>query len=159
VTYAFGARSLKNMEGLHPDVIRVLNVAIASTEQDFMVLEGSVRTREQMCINYGKGRTASQCTAKGVPAIYAKPNERKVTWLRNPFASKHALQVDGFSHAVDIVPFPVDWNDISKFDAMGKAMIDAAKLIKVGMRWGADWDQDGKLREKGETDSPHFELT
>ncbi len=38
------------------------------------------------------------------------------------------------------------------------AMFAAAKELGVKIRWGADWDQDGVPREKGESDSPHFEL-
>ena len=49
-----------------------------------MVLEG-VRSREQCMVNYGKGRTVAQCTAKGIPAKYAQPKLNKVTWLNNPF--------------------------------------------------------------------------
>jgi peptidoglycan L-alanyl-D-glutamate endopeptidase CwlK len=37
-------------------------------------------------------------------------------------------------------------------------MFNAAKELNVDIRWGADWNQNGKKREKGETDSPHFEL-
>ena len=67
---------------------------------------------------------------------------------------------------MDLVPYPVDWNDLSKFDKIAKAMFEAQKQLKAEgkiptnttMRWGADWDSDGKPREKGETDSPHFEI-
>ena len=38
------------------------------------------------------------------------------------------------------------------------SMMRAARELKVPIRWGADWDRDGIPREKGETDSPHFEL-
>ena len=34
----------------------------------------------------------------------------------------------------------------------------ASRELGVPIRWGADWDMDGLPREKGETDSPHFEL-
>jgi peptidoglycan L-alanyl-D-glutamate endopeptidase CwlK len=37
-------------------------------------------------------------------------------------------------------------------------MFAAAKELGVSIRWGADWDNDGNYREKGEYDSPHFEL-
>ena len=69
------------------------------------------------------------------------------------FPNKHVT-----GQAVDIVPYPVDWEDLSKFDATAKAMFAAAKELGVSIRWGADWDNDGKLREQGEYDSPHFEL-
>ena len=73
--------------------------------------------------------------------------------MNNPLDSKHVT-----GKAVDLVPYPVDWNDLSKFDQVAKAMFAAAKELGVSIRWGADWDNDGNYREKGEYDSPHFEL-
>ncbi len=144
--------SLSRLEGVNPELVQVVKRAIEITPQDFMVVEG-VRTKEQCYINYGKGRTWEQCTAKGVPAKYAQPELAKVTWLNNPLSSKHVT-----GKAVDLVPYPVDWNDLSKFDQMAQAMFTAAKELGVSIRWGADWDNDGNYREKGEYDSPHFEL-
>ena len=67
---------------------------------------------------------------------------------------------------MDVAPFPLDWNDLSKFDKIAQAMLEAQKQLKAEgkiptnttMRWGADWDNDGKPRERGESDSPHFEI-
>ena len=150
--YTLSQRSLDRLNGVDERLQRVVKRAIELSKQDFMVLEG-VRTREQCMINYGKGRTIAQCVAKGVPAKYANPKAAKVTWLNNPFASKH---VSG--KAVDLVPYPVDWNDLKKFDVIAQAMLQAAKELDVSIRWGADWDGDGKPRERGESDSPHFEI-
>lgn len=151
--YKLSERSLKSLEGVDPNLVKIVKRAIELTEQDFVVIEG-VRSKEQMMVNYGKGRTVAQLSVHGIPASYAKPKESKVTWLNNPFSSKH-----GKGKAVDIVPYPVDWNDVKKFDAIAKAMFSAAKELGCNsLRWGADWDDDGKFREKGETDSPHFEL-
>lgn len=130
----------------------------APPELDFMVLEG-VRTREQMMVNYGKGRTAAQLKAKGIPASYAQPKLAKVTWLNNPFASAHAADPkDGLSKAVDCAPYPIDWNDSARFEAMAEHIMATAKSMGVKLRWGRDWDMDGRYEEKGETDGPHFEL-
>lgn len=144
--------SLSRLDGVHADLLKTVKRAIEITQQDFMVVEG-VRTKEQCYINFGKGRTIAQCVSKGVPAKYAQPKLAKVTWLNNPLSSKH---VSG--KAVDLVPYPVDWNDLAKFDQIAKAMFSAAKELGVSIRWGADWDNDGNFREKGEYDSPHFEL-
>ena len=144
--------SLGRLNGVDANLVKVVQRAIEITPQDFMVVEG-VRSKEQCYINYGKGRTVAQCTAKGVPAKYALPKAAKVTWLKNPLDSKHVT-----GRAVDLVPYPVDWNDLSKFDQMAQAMFAAAKELGVSIRWGADWDNDGNYREKGEYDSPHFEL-
>jgi peptidoglycan L-alanyl-D-glutamate endopeptidase CwlK len=61
-------------------------------------------------------------------------------------------------HAVDLGPYPLDWNDIAGFDAIANAMLRAASQLGVHLRYGGDWDGDGKRREKGENDSPHWEL-
>ena len=152
MVFNLSQRSLDRLVGVDERLQRVVKRAIELSKQDFMVLEG-VRTRQQCMINYGKGRTIAQCVAKGVPARYANPNAAKVTWLNNPFASKH---VSG--KAVDLVPYPVDWDDLKKFDTIAQAMLQAAKELGVPVRWGADWDGDGKPRERGESDSPHFEI-
>lgn len=152
MTFNLSQKSLDRLVGVDERLQRVVKRAIELSKQDFMVLEG-VRTRQQCMTNYGKGRTIAQCVAKGVPAQYANPNAAKVTWLNNPFASKH---VSG--KAVDLVPYPVDWNDLKKFDVIAQAMLQASKELGIAIRWGADWDGDGKPRERGESDSPHFEI-
>ena len=157
MTFAFGQRSLDRLTGVHPDLIRVLKRAITLSTVDFMVVEG-VRSDENCRINYGKGRTAAQCAAAGIGKEYAAPKLAKVTWLRNPYNSRHRKQADGFGHAVDLLPAPYDWKDIKGFDAVADAMMAAAELEGVHVRHGGDWDADGVRREKGEGDSPHFEL-
>ena len=141
--FKLSERSLKSLEGVNPNLVKVVERAIELTEQDFLVLEG-VRSKEQCYINYGKGRTAAQCSAKGVPTKYAQPSLSKVTWLNNPLASKHVT-----GNAVDLVPSPVDWNTISKFTTISKAMKQAAKELGVDLEWGGDWTKK---------DYPHFEL-
>lgn len=161
MAYVLGSTSRARLVGLHPRLIRVVERAIVLTTQDFMVLEG-VRTRDRMCEVYGQGRTPAQCVAKGVPAKWSKPTLPKVTWLNDPFNSNHRLMADGFGHAVDLAPFPVSWSNdaanLARFDTVAKAMFAASAELGVPIRWGADWDADGKPRERGESDSPHFEL-
>lgn len=139
MSYSFGSESQSRMKGLHPDLIRVLNRAIQLTTQDFKVQEG-VRSPERQRELYAQGRT--------------KPG-KKVTWT---LKSNHFIQSDGFGHAADLVPYPVDWDTSSKFDAIAMAMFKASRELGIPIRWGANWDGDDKPREKGEYDSPHFEL-
>jgi len=159
VPIKFSKLSLDRLEGVHPDLVRVVKRAAqnAAAIDDFMVLEG-VRSVEQCHINFGKGRSVAQCSAAGVPAKFSKPSLAKVTWLANPLNSKHVKQRDGFSHAVDLAPYPIDWSDLKRFDRLAKLVLEAARQEGVAIRWGADWNQNGKPRERGETDSPHFEL-
>ena len=53
-------------------------------------------------------------------------------------------------HAVDMVPYPVDWDDLERFETMAEAMKVAADSFKVSIVWGGDW--------KSFYDAPHFEL-
>lgn len=140
MTYRLSQKSLQKLSGVHPKLQSVVKRAIQLTNQDFMVLEG-VRTPERQKELYAQGRT--------------KPGA-KVTWT---LTSNHFVNPKtGFGHAVDLVPWPIDWNDLKKFDEISRAMFEAAKELGVELRWGADWDRDGKPRERGESDSPHFEL-
>jgi peptidoglycan L-alanyl-D-glutamate endopeptidase CwlK len=139
VKYSLSRRSLGRLEDVHPDMVLVVKRAIEISEQDFMVLEG-VRTPERQRELYAQGRTA--------------PGQI-VTWT---LKSNHFVQDDGYGHAVDLVPFPVDWADSKKFDAIAEAMFAASEELRVPIRWGRDWNQNGKPGEKGESDSPHFEL-
>ena len=132
-------RSRKNLEGAHPDLVKVVELADQLTEQSFIVICG-VRTLEEQKALYEQGRT--------------KPG-KIVTWT---LKSRHLPNREGLGQAVDIVPYPVDWNTPAKFDQIAQAMFKAGEQLGVSIRWGADWDQDGNLRERGETDSPHFEL-
>lgn len=136
--FKLSERSLKNLEGVHPKMVAVVKRALELSTVDFTVIEG-VRTQARQRQLYAQGRTAPG---------------KKVTWT---LTSNHFVNPrTGFGHAVDL--FPGTWEDLSKFNAMAKAMFQAANELNIPIRWGADWDRDGKPRERGETDSPHFEL-
>lgn len=120
-------------------MVAVVVLAISKSQQDFSVLEG-VRTFERQKQLYAQGRT--------------EPGQ-VVTWTLN---SPHILKEDGYGHAVDLAPYPLDWSDTAAFDRVAKAVLAAAEELGISVRWGADWDRDGNPRERGESDSPHFEL-
>lgn len=133
-------RSYDRLKGVHPKMLAVVERAIELTTQDFLVTEG-VRTEERQRELYAQGRT--------------KPG-KIVTWTLNSNHFKNKRS--GYGHAVDLCPYPVDWSDKRKFEAIAKAMFKAANELDIPIRWGADWDRDGNYGERGETDSPHFEL-
>lgn len=139
MTFVLGNASLAKLAGVHPDLAKVVKRAIQISAVDFKVIEG-VRSEARQRQLYAQGRTAPG---------------KIVTWT---LKSKHRVQADGFGHAVDLLPAPYDWKATAPFDAVARAMMQAAGELGVALRWGADWDGDGKAREKGETDSPHFEL-
>lgn len=159
MTYVWGTTSNQRIAELEPPMQKVLNRYIQIARHDSTIVEGR-RSDEQCYINFGKGRTASQCLAGDCPARYAQPGLAKVTWLGHALSSNHRG-----GKAVDLYPYPVslvlgrpDKEWLPLFKDIAEDMKKAAANVGVKIRWGADWDQDGKAHEKGETDNPHFEL-
>ena len=146
--FSFSNTSLTRLQTCHPDIQKVIHRAMEITTMDFMVLEGE-RTKEQAYINWGKGRTAAQLSAKGIPTKYAQPSLSKVTWLSDPLNSKHIKQKDGYVHAIDLCPYPISWEDIPAFQKLGKIIKQAAKDVNVKIEWGGDWSKP---------DYPHVQI-
>ena len=125
--------------GVDQRLVSIAQEACQALPFDVIVVEG-VRTEKRQQELYAQGRT--------------KPG-KVVTWTMN---SKH---IDGL--AVDLAPYDHEtrqilWGDVLKFNDMIRSMLRVAAGHKVKVRSGADWNQNGVLRENRETDSPHFEL-
>lgn len=145
--FILGKNSLNRLATVDPRLQAVVKRAIQITCVDFAVVQGN-RTRDEQARLYGKGRTAAQMSAKGLPASYAKPSEAKVTWTMN---SNH---IGG--RAVDLAPYvdgAINWDDSGRrgfWPKIAAAMRQAAAEQGVKIKWGGDW--------KGTPDRPHFEL-
>lgn len=140
------ARDLQRLEQAHVNLRRVVILAASKLQRrGIRVMVGeTLRTKERQAELYAQGRT--------------KPGEI-VTWTKN---SRHFAGPDGLSRAVDVIVLKPDgspdWKNTSAFVALGKAMYEAAATFGVRIRWGYDWDGDGRPMEAGEYDGPHFEL-
>jgi peptidoglycan LD-endopeptidase CwlK len=136
--FKLGKKSKKLLDGVHPRLCAVVETAITLTPIDFTIIDG-LRTpdKQQALYDTGKSKTLH---------------------------SKHLKQPDGYGHAVDIIPCSSDpWNDVVGFDLIRKVMFESAKQLGVPLRWGGDWDGDGKSRNQGDKDEkfidlPHYEL-
>ena len=62
------------------------------------------------------------------------------------------------SDAVDLCPYPIDWNNHSKFYEIYREMQNAADALGIKIRSGADFNQDGNLTNDKWIDLPHHEL-
>lgn len=134
MAFRFGKNSLKRLDGVHPDLVRVAHTALSLSPIDFSIVQG-VRTRAEQDALYEQGRT--------------KPGNI-VTWTRN---SNHIPKADGFGYAIDICPFvkgKLDWETVSNFEKVATAFKDAAAIEGVRIEWGGDW-----VTVK---DRPHFEM-
>lgn len=69
--------------------------------------------------------------------------------------SKHNAEP---SLAVDVAPYPIDWNDKERFYMFGGYVLGVADMLGIGIRWGGDWDDDNDIRDQRFIDLVHFEL-
>ena len=62
------------------------------------------------------------------------------------------------SRAVDITPYPVDWEDRERQTLFAGFVIGLATSMGINIRWGGDWNKDFKVQDNKFDDFPHFEL-
>ena len=60
--------------------------------------------------------------------------------------------------AVDLAPYPIDWEDRDRFHYMGGMIRGIAKQLNVPVRWGGDWDGDGETKDNSFDDLVHVEI-
>lgn len=128
--YKFGKRSMSCQEGVHPDLVKVVNKAMSLQIMDFTIYCG-VRTKDEQKKLYAQGRTS--------------PGEI-VTWTLN---SNHFVQNDGYGHAMDIAPYVIDWGNSLRFARLAGIIQTCAAIEGVDIEWGGTWKN---------RDLPHFQL-
>ena len=62
------------------------------------------------------------------------------------------------SMAVDVAPYPIDWNDRERFHLFAGFVLGIAKSMGINLRWGGDWNQNWFVDDNKFDDFPHFEL-
>jgi peptidoglycan L-alanyl-D-glutamate endopeptidase CwlK len=110
MTFALGAKSLARLEGVHPDLVRVVKRAIEITPVDFTVTEG-LRTVERQRALVAAG--ASQT-------------------MKSRHITGHAVDLAA------LVLGEVRW-DWPLYAKLAGAMKAAAKEVGVPLEWGGDW--------------------
>ena len=108
--FKLGKRSIERLQGVHPDLVRVVERAIDLTPVDFTVLEG-LRSpeRQQILVASGGSQTL---------------NSRHITG--------HAVDLGAW------VDNQVDWS-WPLYAKIANAMKAAAKELGVAIVWGGDW--------------------
>lgn len=109
-SFYLSKRSLDNLMGVHPDLVRVVQRAIQITPVDFGVLEG-LRTveRQRELLNAGASST-----------------------MKSRHLTGHAVDLGAF------VGSDLRW-DWPLYRLIAQAMKDAAREHDVPIEWGGDW--------------------
>ena len=135
----FGDASKAKLDTCHHDLIVVMNHAI-TYGPDFSVLCGHRSVKEQQKA-FAQGRTEPGPIITQVDGV--------------DIVGKHNLVI---SEAVDIAPYPIDWNNTSRFMILGGYVLGIAQGLGINLRWGGDWDGDYDNKDERFSDLTHFEL-
>lgn len=137
MSIVLGSRSLSRLEGVHPDLVRVVKKAAAMSDLDFTVLEG-LRTieRQRQLMKQGATRTLNSRHLTGHAVDLAPMLDGKVSW---------------------------DW---PLYHRLADIVRSASVSEEVPIRWGGTWklltDIKGpitaKVLSRSFPDGPHFEL-
>ena len=88
-----------------------------------------------------------------------RPPQRQAELVRagksKTLRSKH---LSSPSLAVDVAPFPIDWEDWKRFYLFGGFVLGIANEMGIRIRWGGDWDCDTMVKDNSFNDLVHFEL-
>lgn len=117
---SFSKRSKDRLATCHPDLQLIMNIAIRF--EDFTVLCGHRGEHDQN-------------------AAYAAGNSRA------KYGDSRHNHVP--SQAVDIAPYPIDWEDTARFAKLAGRILQIADELNIDLEWGGDWES---LK-----DMPHFE--
>jgi len=110
MTFQLSEKSLRRLEGVKPDLVKVVKRAIEITPVDFVVVEG-LRTKERQAylLDAGKSRTMKSYHLTGHAVDIAPIVDGKVSW---------------------------DWK---YFHVLADAMKQAASELGVKLTWGGSW--------------------
>lgn len=128
--FKFGARSLRELEGVHNDLRKVMFRALELTNQDFAITDG-VRTIEEQKEYVRTGAS---------------------TTLKSRHVDKCAVDV------VACIPNgKISYNPLLMMKIKA-AVFAAARELGIPIRWGGDWNCNGDTGDETFVDMPHFEL-
>jgi len=132
MAYKFSNRSIDKINTCHESLRELVYKAMEYQRFDIVVIEGH------------------------------RSNERQDELKRQKLSEKSAGE-SKHNHfpslAIDLMPSPATkWEDIETFKRFGEFIIGVAAGLDILIRWGGDWDMDGKTNDQKFNDYVHFEL-
>lgn len=135
--YTFSKKSLEKLNTADERLQRLFKEVIKET--DITIIFGHRSSEEQFEL-YKQGRefinnqwVKTGKTVTNLDGINKKSNH-------NYYPSK----------AVDIAPYPIDWNNIERFKILSSVVKRKALELGINVQWGGDW--------KSFKDYPHWEI-
>ncbi|QGH62041.1 M15 family metallopeptidase [Serratia proteamaculans] len=109
--FIFSHRSNTHLRDVHPDLKKVITLALTLSPVDFCVIEG-IRTaaRQSELVLNGKSKTY---------------NSRHLTG--------HAVDL------VPMIDGDIPWQDWRQFERIAEAVYKAAEILRIPVSWGGNW--------------------
>jgi peptidoglycan L-alanyl-D-glutamate endopeptidase CwlK len=110
MTFSFGTRSKERLNGVHPDLVKVIEEAIKESPLDFSITEG-LRTKERQkeLFSAGKSQTMNSRHLTGKAVDIAVIKDGTVTW------------------------------DFKYYQLVADHIKKVAKELDIDIVWGGDW--------------------
>jgi len=145
--YKLGKGSLKKLESVHHDLVKIINLAITRTPVDFGISEGH-RTLERQKEFYDQGKSKIDGISKKGKHNYSP-----------------SLAIDLYAYHPNLETRKKIAYDVPTLCIIAGVIISCADELKAkgdikhSIRWGGNWDNDGViLYDQSFDDLPHFEL-
>ena len=125
--YKLSKRSLNTMVGVHPELVKVIKEAIATSPYDFMITQG-VRSAKYQNELYQQGRTKPGTKVTNADGYIKKSN--------------HQMKVDGLGYAIDFAVLykaTIDWDTESKYEAVARHILETGHKLGIALEWGGNW--------------------
>ena len=120
--FKLSKRSYRNLAGVHPDLVSVVELAITLTPVDFGVLEG-MRSKGRQQELYVAGASST---------------------MTSRHLTGHAVDLGAFLRGERRWDWPL-------YERISKVMLESARTLGVHVTWGGSWDnfKDGPHYELG----------
>lgn len=110
MTFSFGTRSKERLQGVHPDLVKVLEKAIKESPLDFSITEGlRTKERQKALFDAGKSQTMNSRHLTGKAVDIAVIKDGEVTW------------------------------DFKYYQLVADHIKKVAKELQIDIVWGGDW--------------------
>lgn len=111
MTWTFSQRSERNLANIHPDLAKVVRLALQISSVDFIIIDG-LRTLENQRALVASGASKTM-------------NSRHLTG--------HAVDTAPWINRT------IPWNNWQTFVLVAQAMKQAAQDLNIPLIWGGDW--------------------
>lgn len=144
---AFSKKSQGILDRAHPLLKSLFTVVIQYYDCTMLYSE---RSSEEQFELFKKGREL-------IDGEWVVIDESQVVTYIDGYTKK-SMHNYSPSKAVDVVPYPIDWQDMDRAYHFAGFVKGVATMMGIKVRWGGDWDGDNSFKDQKFNDLWHWEI-